>query len=314
MVELPRDMAYPHVDASHLDDDIRAFLTDREVRGLADGTLRHYTQKLAPLRDYLRDVGAHSLRDVTPQHLREYLQRLARTHNPGGVHAFYRTARALLRWYEEEEEPEGWNNPIHKVRAPKVPQQVLEPAPLDEVQRMLAQCTGTGRTARRDKALILTLLDTGCRASELLSLTIGDVDLPAGTILVRQGKGGKVRSVFLGKRTKRALGVYLRTREGLADHDPLFATIHGTPLRYEGLRDIIRRRADRAGVPPPTLHSFRRAFALNCLRNGMDVYSLQRLMGHADLTILRRYLAQTTDDLQRAHRLNSPVDRLMQNA
>ena len=60
-------------------------------------------------------------------------------------------------------------------------------------------------------------------------------------------------------------------------------------------------RAARAGVPPPTLHSFRRAFALACLRNGAAAYSPQPLMGHADLSVLRRYLAHTEADLQRAH-------------
>ncbi|NLD74867.1 MAG: site-specific integrase, partial [Chloroflexi bacterium] len=92
----------------------------------------------------------------------------------------------------------------------------------------------------------------------------------------------------------------------------LFASMTtGGPLRYESLRDIVRRRAEQAGVEPPTLHSFRRAFALLSLRNGVDVYSLQRLMGHADLTVLRRYLAQTTEDVQNAHRQSGPVDHLL---
>ena len=73
---------------------------------------------------------------------------------------------------------------------------------------------------------------------------------------------------------------------------PLWQTRAGTRLSYSGLRDIVRRRAKRADIDAPMLHSFRRAFALNCLRQGMDVFSLQRLMGHSDLTILRRYLAQ----------------------
>ncbi len=73
----------------------------------------------------------------------------------------------------------------------------------------------------------------------------------------------------------------------------------------------MRRRAKRANVPAPTLHSFRRAFALACLRGKMDVYSLQRLMGHADLTMLRRYLAQTVEDVRKAHARSGPVDRLL---
>jgi len=71
---------------------------------------------------------------------------------------------------------------------------------------------------------------------------------------------------------------------------------------------ILTRRAKLADVKAPSLHSFRRAFAINMLREGVDVFSLQKLMGHADLQVLRQYLTQTTEDIAQAHRLGSPVD------
>ena len=80
-------------------------------------------------------------------------------------------------------------------------------------------------------------------------------------------------------------------------------------LSYWVLNEIIRRRAAAAKVEKPGLHDFRRAFTLNFLRNNPgDIYSLQKLMGHADLQVLRRYLAQTDNDLHEAHRRGSPVD------
>jgi site-specific recombinase XerD len=85
----------------------------------------------------------------------------------------------------------------------------------------------------------------------------------------------------------------------------------GTGLTYWGLCQIARRRAEKAGVPVPSLHSFRRAFALYALKNGADIYSLQRLMGHSGLTVLRRYLKQTEADLLEAHRRAGPVDNLL---
>lgn len=85
-------------------------------------------------------------------------------------------------------------------------------------------------------------------------------------------------------------------------------TVHGERWQYVGLREMIKRRAFLTGVVPPRIHDFRRGFALECLRNGEDVYSLQKLMGHADLQVLQRYLAQTTEDIQAAHKLGSPVD------
>jgi len=115
-----------------------------------------------------------------------------------------------------------------------------------------------------------------------------------------------------GSEARSALASYLRVHADVGDAAPLFARITGGRLSYAGLRDIVRRRASKAGISPaPTLHSFRRAFAIACLRNGVDVYSLQRLMGHADLSVLRRYLAQTQEDLRRAHQRAGPVDNML---
>jgi site-specific recombinase XerD len=91
---------------------------------------------------------------------------------------------------------------------------------------------------------------------------------------------------------------------------------YDTPLRH--LRRFLDRQSvtqprdiTAAHVPEPSAHDFRRAFALLSLRGGCDVKFLQRLMGHADLTVLRRYLAQTESDLQAAHAKSSPVDRML---
>ena len=80
-------------------------------------------------------------------------------------------------------------------------------------------------------------------------------------------------------------------------------------LTYDGLRQLLQRRAELAGLKEiPTPHDFRRQFALSMLRNKVDIFSLQRLMGHKDITILQRYLAQTTEDIRVAHDKGSPVE------
>ena len=142
----------------------------------------------------------------------------------------------------------------------------------------------------------------------MLALDIDDLDFATGTALIRHGKGNKARTVVFSRQTSRPLRKYLKLRD--ADHNALFVSVMRSRLTYEGIRHMIRKRSGRAGIKTPSLHSFRRAFALNCLRNGMDVFSLQLLMGHADLQVLRRYLAQTDDDLRLAHAKASPVDKL----
>ena len=294
-----------------LDHEIEAFLLDRESRQLSPGTLAFYREKLGVLTAFAQTHEMVSVCDLTAPLVRRYLRELRSTHTEGGVHAFYRALRALVNWWEEEHEPTGWRNPLAKVKAPKVPQEVLEPAPLADISAMVAVCPEGTELGRRDRAILLALLDTGCRAQEFLDLCNHDVDLATGVCQVRRGKGGKTRSVFLGETAPDALRGYLELRRAHDPLTPLWATRGGTRLSYSGLREIVRRRARRAEVPAPSLHSFRRAFALACLRSGCDLITLQRMLGHSSLAVVSRYLRQVDDDLLRAHRTHAPVDTLL---
>ena len=272
---------------------MEGFLVDRKARGVAPGTLRFYKAKLRLFAGFCEGQAVTSISQITAGLLREYLIYLERGHNAGGRHAAYRTVRAFLYWYEAE--VEGWRSPTRKVRAPKVRTEVLEPVPLDVLSQMVRVCNA------RDAAILLCLLDTGARASELLALNVEDVDLVKGEVLIRNGKGGKPRSVYLGRQSRRALRRYLSHASG-----PLWLTRGGERLSYDGLRAILIRRAGQAGVSPPSAHAFRRTFALSMLRNGTDVFTLAKLMGHEGIGVLQRYLKQTNADTERAR--YSPAD------
>lgn len=294
-----------------VDLDFNEFLIDRKAAGLSSETLAWYTKKLNIFREFLAAQGRHDLADVTASDLRRFLVHLAeRGHNPGGVKNIFRAVRAWLRWYGAEHAPQGWDNPLRKLKTPRTAEPPLEPVSLEVVKAMLTTCDKTF-AGERDRAIILALLDTGCRASEFCAIDLADLNLATGAVILRgeTTKSRRQRGVFLGAKTLRQTARYLRLRR---DKCPaLWVTEQGTRLTYSGLRQIIRRRAERAGVKEPSLHSFRRAFALLSLRNGCDVYSLQKLMGHADLSVLRRYLAQTEADLKAAHERSGPVDNLL---
>jgi len=280
---------------------------DCESRGLSPGTLTFYRQKLSPFLAFLQGQGVDSPQAVTPEHVRAYLVSLREGHNAGGTHCHWRALRAWLRFLAREGDITG--TPLGKVSAPKLPKTILEPVSLETVAQMLKACTG--RHADRDRALLLTLLDSGLRAAEVCALDTGDLDLATGRVLIRHGKGDKGRVVFLGAKARKAVLRYLKTRQDLAPTSPLFATGDGGRLTYWALRSILVRRARAAGVATPSAHDFRRAFALLSLRGGCDIMALQKLMGHASLDVLRRYLAQGEDDLREAHRKSSPVDRML---
>ena len=301
------------VARSPLADEIGYFLIDREARGLSEYTIIWYRQQLGHLSSFLSANGVIGLESVTPTTLRPFLRDFRQTHNAGGTHGVWRATSALFNWLATEYDLPA--NPTAKVRAPRVPRQVLEPVNLDHLRAMLAKCPRRTFHGDRDRAAMLFLLDSGCRRGEFLALDVGDVNLSSearcGAVVIRHGKGGKWRTAFIGAKTRRAVARYLRHRPGVCGGDPLWAGKNGQRLTATALRAILGRRAKRAGVPAPSPHSFRRAFALLSLRAGCDLVSLQRLMGHSDLSVISRYLRQTEDDLRRAHERAGPVDRML---
>jgi site-specific recombinase XerD len=303
-IKREQNLEYQHND--NLSTWLDNFLYDRKAQGLAPGTIHFYKTKLALFADFCASKLITQITQITATDLREYLLHMEEMgHNPGGRHGCYRTVKTFLYWWEDEVEPEGWTNPIRKIKPPNLTIEPLEPAKIDDIKAMVETCEKTF-TGLRDKAMLLGLLDSGARAKEFLEIKIDDYNQFSGEILIRQGKGRKYRTVFLGKITRKAVRAYLRNRTDTSNS--LWTTRNGEPMTYFGLREIVKRRAKKARIKTPSLHSFRRAFAINMLRAGVDVFSLQKLMGHADLQVLRRYLAQTKDDIAQAHRIGSPVD------
>lgn len=277
-----------------LDAIIEAFLIDRRVQNVRPGTLHFYRWKLSLLLTYCDAQQVKVISQIDTAFLRSFFLWMAESHNPGGCHAVYRAVKTMLNWYAEE--VDGYTNPIRRIKAPRLDTQPLDPVSLDVVGALL-HVAGS-----RDRALILFLLDTGVRAAELLAIRVDDVNLLTGDVFIRRGKGGKPRMVYVGRKTRRAIRAFVRSGQVY-----LFESRYHERLTYDGLRATIERLAEKARVKTPTLHSFRRAFALNSLRNGCDVFTLQRLMGHADLQVLHRYLALTERDTRTAP---SVVDNL----
>ncbi|MBI5954409.1 MAG: tyrosine-type recombinase/integrase [Chloroflexi bacterium] len=286
------------------------FLLDRKAQRLTNKTVEFYRSNLQLFLNWCDLQAIKTIEQLTPEVIRLYMLHLDETkHKAGGVHAKYRVIRVFLRWYQAEFEPAAWRNPLTKVKPPRVDVEPLEPVPIEHVRLMIDTCPRGKFTDERDRAIILFLLDTGVRAGELLALDRQDVDILTGDVLIRKSKSRKARTVFLGRQARRALRVYLKLRDD--GSRPLFVTDERERLKMPGLRQIILRRARRAGIPAPSMHSFRRAFALAMKRAGIDLISLQRLMGHADLSQLGRYLAQDAEDLRSDHERGSPADNLL---
>ncbi len=292
-----------------LADWIQAFIQSCQSRNLAAGTIAFYSKKLALFLRFCQDLAITTPGQITAGDIRQFLLFLRdHKHNPAGVHCFYRSVKTFLKWYGcEDDAPGDWRNPIDRVKAPIVPLQPLDPVSIDTIRSMISVCTRGEFWGERDRAALFFLLDTGARLAEFLALNKEDVSLITGTVSIRSGKGRKPRNVYLGEKSRQMLRRYLRQRTDYCS--ALWVSFSGERLTETGLRMVLRRRAERARVPVPCPHDFRRAFALERLRAGLDLLTLSKLMGHTSLQVLNRYVKQVGEDLERAAKLTSPADR-----
>ena len=294
-----------------LDGALWAFLQDCEARSLTAKTMGFYRLQLGAFLKWCARAGISSLSEINAPLIRSFLIGL---HERGlslfSQHAAARSLRAWFMFLDREDLLPG-KNPMRQVRMPRLPREVLPCLSRRDVSRLLAASTKTVFPAR-DRAILMLLVDTGVRASELCALVIEDVAGPR--VLIRNGKGRKGRVVFMGPAASAALDSYLRTRAGALGGEPLFLSGQtGESLTYNGLRMLCQRLGTRAAVKGCHPHAFRRTFAIESLRHGMDVVRLARLLGHADLQMVTKYLPLVEEDLAAAHAQHGPGDFLAED-
>jgi integrase/recombinase XerD len=184
----------------------------------------------------------------------------------------------------------------------------------DQIRALLGVIDTKSHIGFRNWAIILTLLDTGMRVSELTDLKMNDVNLAQRCLKVL-GKGNKERIVPIGVTVQRAIAKYLnkyRPSPLYPLSDNLFLSRDGMPLTPNGVQSMIEKYANSAGITGvrASPHTFRHTFAITYLRNGGDVFTLQRILGHETLDMVRQYVCLAQYDLQEAHLRCSPVDNL----
>jgi site-specific recombinase XerD len=233
----------------------------------------------------------------------------------------YHTAlSALWNWAVEEELVT--ENIVHRVHRPEPEINVIIPFTEEDIKAMFkvlqttrpysrpGKCTSVHSIPNheRNRAIIYLLLDTGMRASELCSARIHHVDFKNRRITVF-GKLSKERYLPFCARTGQALWKYLAAaRRNASTHEYLFTTFHDTEFNRDRLLKLLHDIGKRAEIENVHPHRFRHTFAITYLRNGGDPWSLQMMLGHSTMDMVRRYLAIAQADLDRVHRTASPVD------
>jgi integrase/recombinase XerD len=232
---------------------------------------------------------------------------------------------ALWHWASDEELVS--KNIIRTIDAPPVSERVIQTFTKEEIEVLLKACETsrswktrpqtkhTRSTADRDRAIVLLLLDTGIRASELCGIEHRDLNMSNHVIKVRgkgPGRDGKERLVYFGRRTGQALWKALLPRiNTIREDDPLIVVGFGEnwrPMTRGHLRLLLHRLGDKAGLRNVHPHRFRHTFAINYLRNEGDVFTLKELLGHSDLEMTEHYARIAQIDTENGHRKAGPVD------
>jgi len=297
------------INSPSLSQGLEAFQLSATVAGRSRQTLELYQRSVEPLIQFLGDP---ELGQITPGDLRGYLAHLQEHLNPVTVSIRWRSIKACFNWLENE----GWlkDNPIKHIATPHLPKQYPYVLSDPQVQALLR--AAKKRTANwysfRDYTVILTFLDCGLRVSELIHLTLTDLNALRHSLRVI-GKGSKEREVFFGQRLARVMREWLSRRTLNLPGDTLFSTRQGYPLRRYNIVRMLHQLGRQAGISGVRLspHTLRHTFATQFIRNGGDPFALQRLLGHADIQTTMIYVHMAGAALREAHARASPVDRLL---
>lgn len=283
-----------------------------KVKRRSPNTLANYDVTRRTLNRFLEAEGLSSdLETLTISHLRGFLLWLDEQGlGPGGIHAHARSVKAVFNWAEREEIIV--RNPAKRLELPAMPKERQPTVTIATAQALQKAARRTDQPLR-DTAIILTFFDTGLRVHELTGLILTDLQFDRGLIRVF-GKGAKERYVPVGSRAMSAISAYIRRgrRPRHAGVLNVFLSRSGDALTRSGVSIRLAKMAQTEGIDREACapHAFRRGFAVEFLRNGGDVFTLQQIMGHSSLDMTRRYVTFLDDDLKAAHLRFSPVDRL----
>lgn len=282
-------------------------------QGRSANTIAAYRRDLV---GYLGSLGSPpDLGDVTPDDIRRHLEALRGAGRaPSSIARALVAVRSLHRFLADE----GYlpTDPAADVEAPRRPRGLPKALTETEVERLLTSVVGTEPADRRDRAVLEVLYGTGIRISELVGLSLADVDLE-GRLLRAFGKGAKERLVPLGSVATRALDDWLdeagrseivgdrpRSRD---DAEAVFVNLRGGRLSRQGAWGIVRKYGGRAGLEDRlSPHVLRHSCATHMIDHGADIRAVQELLGHASVSTTQVYTLVSTERLWQVYRSAHP--------
>lgn len=279
---------------------VQEFIFDCQVRNLAPRTIRNYEKQLGYFVRYLKDAqGVEVLDDLRPIHIKQYVLMLQnKKHKPAYVNDLLKAVKVLCRYaYEEGYTPELITKRVKYVKEPKV---LIHTFSDDEIVRMVKYYDGNDYLSIRNRLMLMMLFDTGLRISEIIDMKPSQIRQGYFNVY---GKGRKERVVPQNAIVSKWLIKYDRARDRYfarrEAEDYYFLSKNGKRLTPEAVNRFMKKAATEIGINPlvrVSPHTCRHTFAHQELKNGLDLYSLSRLLGHESVSITQRYLEAVRDD------------------
>ena len=282
-----------------LTDAAKEFEFNCQCRKLSDKTIRNYGKLIGYLLDYLKEQHkVLCLEDVRPMYIKAYLMMLQeRGAKPQYINDQLKAFKVLFRYLYEE----GYTDSIltERIKNVKQPKTIIKTFTEQEVKKMTEYYSGHTFMEVRNRLMLMTFFDTGIRVSELIDLKLSQVK---DEYILIHGKGDKERVVPKSPLLNKWMFKHLSTRENFFAYrrvpENVFLSRNGRPMTTEAIHRVIKIAGKAVGVSRDirvSPHTCRHTFAQMQLKNGLDLYSLSRLMGHSNISITQRYLEGLRD-------------------
>lgn len=276
------------------------FVKHKEAYGKATNTTK--ATYICILEDFIKSIKADTVGDLDILMIDNFIDTLSlKSYKPKTIKNKIVVIRSFIKFLYSK------NLIDIRPEAIEIPRTVeVEANFLDEEEQCILI-----KSARnlRDKALIMTILSSGLRASEILNLK--EDDLYRRSLIVSRGKGGKPRVTFIDPLTEKSIREYHHKRE--VDSVFVFTNSFGKPLSRQYLSRMISETALRAGIKKRvSAHTLRHSFATNMLRKGARIEDVQPLMGHSNISTTRLYMHFTNEYLrERYDMFNKDIDKTL---
>lgn len=287
---------------------IDEFLIEQQIRGNSDKTILYYKRCLGFFSSY-NDFKSRLIGSISVSDCKSYLLYLnTKKVTTTTIQTYIRALRVFLTWCYSENYIDV--DISEKFRLPKAKRKTIDVLTDEEIKRLFACLNGRDFYSIRNYCIVALMLDSGLRLNEVVTLETDKVHIVEGYVIVN-GKGNKERIVPLGLNSKKALLRYMSIVPKSDLKTPLFVKDTLTPLQQSTVKQLFRRLKVKSSIPRLRPHLLRHSFATRYLENGGDIYSLQLILGHTSLEMVKKYIHLTNSKTAVNFSNYSPLDTVL---